>query len=119
MLRNYLKIAWRNLIRNKFYSLINILGLSTGIACFMLVALFIQDELVYDQFHSKKDRIYRICEKLDARMSGKQPINQGPKARTVLAGGTVRSTEFPWRDYAQKVVLDDAFEGALVVRHGR
>ena len=61
----------------------------------------------------------KICEKLDARMSGKQPINQGPKARTVLAGGTVRSTEFPWRDYAEKVVLNEAFEGALVVRHGR
>jgi hypothetical protein len=61
----------------------------------------------------------KICEKLDARMSGKQPINQGPKARTALVGGEVRSTEFPWRDYAQKVVLNDAFEGALVVRHGR
>jgi hypothetical protein len=61
----------------------------------------------------------KICEKLDARMSGKRPINQGPKARTALAGGTVRSTEFQWRDYAQKVVLNEAFEGALVVRHGR
>src|SRR5207247_8790524 len=61
----------------------------------------------------------KICEKLDARMSGKQPINQGPKARTALAGGTVRSTEFKWRDYAQKVVLNEAFQGALVVRHGR
>jgi hypothetical protein len=61
----------------------------------------------------------KICEKLDARMSGKQPINQAPKASTALVGGTVRSTEFPWRDYAQKVVLNDAFEGALVVRHGR
>ena len=61
----------------------------------------------------------KVCEKLDARMRGKQPINQGPKARTALVGGEVRSTEFPWRDYAQKVVLNDAFEGALVVRHGR
>jgi hypothetical protein len=61
----------------------------------------------------------KICEKLGARMSGKQPINQGPKASTALVGGSVRSTEFPWRDYAQKVVLNDAFEGALVVRHGR
>jgi hypothetical protein len=61
----------------------------------------------------------KICEKLDTRMSGKQPINQGPKARTALVGGTVRSTEFQWRDYAQKVVLNEAFEGALVVRHGR
>ena len=61
----------------------------------------------------------KLCEKLNPRMTGKQPIIQGPKAVTALVGGTVRSTEFPWRDYAQKVVLNDAFEGALVVRHGR
>jgi hypothetical protein len=61
----------------------------------------------------------KICEKLNARMTGKQPINQGPKATTALIGGEVRSTEFPWRDYAQKIVLNDAFKGALVVRHGR
>lgn len=65
MLRNYLKIAWRNLRRNKFYSLINILGLATGLACFILVTLYISDELSYDQFHSKKENIYRVCEKLD------------------------------------------------------
>jgi len=61
----------------------------------------------------------RLCEKLSPRMTGKQPIIPGAKAGTALVGGTVRSTEFPWRDYAQKVVLNDAFEGALVVRHGR
>ena len=62
---------------------------------------------------------HKICEKLDARMTGKQPIIQGPKASTALVGGAVRGAEFPWRDYAQKVVLNDAFEGVLVVRHGR
>src|SRR5882724_5157959 len=61
----------------------------------------------------------KICEKLNPRMTGKQPIIPGAKAGTALVGGTVRTTEFPWRDYAQKVVLNDAFEGALVVRHGR
>ncbi len=61
----------------------------------------------------------KLCEKLNPRMTGKQPIIQGAKAGTALVGGAVRSTEFPWRDYAQKVVLNDAFEGALVVRHGR
>jgi hypothetical protein len=76
-----------------------------------------QDPSLNEKVLSQQTR--KICEKLDARMSGKQPINQGPKARTALAGGTVRSTEFQWRDYAQKVVLNEAFEGALVVRHGR
>lgn len=61
----------------------------------------------------------KLREKLSPRMTGKQPIIQGPKASTALVGGAVRSTEFPWRDHAQKVVLNDAFEGALVVRHGR
>jgi hypothetical protein len=61
----------------------------------------------------------KLCEKLNPRMTGKQPIIEGAKASTALVGGTVRSTEFPWRDYAQKVALNDAFEGALVVRHGR
>ena len=60
MINNYLKIAWRNLIRNKTYSLINILGLATGIAAAILVVVFVTDELSYDQFHSKKDRIYRL-----------------------------------------------------------
>lgn len=66
MIRNYLKIALRNLVRNKFYSAINILGLATGIACFVLITIFIRDELAYDQFHTKKEKIYRVCEKLDA-----------------------------------------------------
>jgi hypothetical protein len=61
----------------------------------------------------------KLCEKLNPRMTGKQPIIPGAKAGTALVGGTVRSTEFPWRDYAQRVILSDAFEGALVLRHGR
>jgi hypothetical protein len=60
----------------------------------------------------------KICEKLDARMRAKQPISKGPKPRMDLAGGSVRGTEFPWRDYTQKVVLNDAFKGVLVVRDG-
>lgn len=59
-----------------------------------------------------------LCEKLSPRMSGKQPIIQEHKATVALVGGAVRGTEFPWRDYAKKVELNDAFEGALVVRHG-
>lgn len=60
MLRNYLKIAWRNLLKSKTFSLINIFGLATGLASFILIALFVWDELSYDRFHEKVDRIYRI-----------------------------------------------------------
>jgi len=60
MLRNYLKIAWRNLVKNKAYSVINITGLAIGLACFLLIALYVMDELNYDRFYPNADRIYRI-----------------------------------------------------------
>jgi putative ABC transport system permease protein len=60
MWRNYLKIAFRNLWKHKIYSLINVLGLSVGLACCILIALFILDELSYDRYHSKSERIYRL-----------------------------------------------------------
>jgi putative ABC transport system permease protein len=60
MFSNYLKIAWRNLLKNKTFSLINIIGLASGLACFILIALYITDELSYDRYHEKANRIYRI-----------------------------------------------------------
>ena len=60
MIKNYLKIAWRNLLKNKTFSLINIAGLASGLACFILIALYVADELSYDRFNEKADRIYRI-----------------------------------------------------------
>ena len=52
MLKNYFKIAFRNLFRNKVYSLINILGLCIGLACSILILLYVKDEVSYDRFHS-------------------------------------------------------------------
>jgi len=60
MFRSYIKIALRNLLRHKGYFFINILGLATGISACILIMLFVQDELSYDQFHAHKDRIYRV-----------------------------------------------------------
>ncbi|AKD03808.1 ABC transporter permease [Pontibacter korlensis] len=60
MLKNYLKVALRNLARNKVYSAINIGGLAIGIAACMLIFLYVKDELSYDRHHSKADRIYRV-----------------------------------------------------------
>lgn len=60
MIQNYLKIAWRNLLKNKVFSFINIAGLAIGLCCFILIALYVIDELSYDRFHEKADRIYRI-----------------------------------------------------------
>jgi putative ABC transport system permease protein len=60
MFTNYLKITMRNLRRNKAYSFINIAGLAIGMACCMLILLFVQDELSYDRFHQNKENLYRI-----------------------------------------------------------
>ena len=60
MIRNYLKIAWRNLLRNRGFSLTNILGLTIGITCTILIALWVNDELNYDKFHRHYDNIYKV-----------------------------------------------------------
>ncbi|QMW06994.1 ABC transporter permease [Spirosoma foliorum] len=60
MLENYLKIAFRNLTRNKAYSAINIIGLSIGLAAAMLIMLYTKDEVSYDRFHANNPLIYRI-----------------------------------------------------------
>ncbi len=60
MLQNYFKIAIRNLQRNKVFSLINIAGLSIGLACCMLIVLYTKDEISYDRFHKNVNQIYRI-----------------------------------------------------------
>jgi len=62
MFKNYLKIAWRNLIKNKLYSIINITGLSVGVACSMLIFLYVSNELSYDEFH--ENRIFRASRDL-------------------------------------------------------
>ena len=63
MLRNYLRIAFRNLWRHKAFSFLNILGLTIGMSACFLVFLYVRFELSYDNFHSKQDRIYRmVCD---------------------------------------------------------
>src|ERR1700749_2979160 len=60
MIRNYIKTAWRNLLRNKSYAAINVVGLAVGIAACLLIFLIIQFETSFDNFHTKKDHIYRV-----------------------------------------------------------
>ena len=63
MIKNYFKIAWRNLLKNKTFSLINIAGLSIGLACTMLILLYVKDEISFDKFHKNVNNIYRIVSK--------------------------------------------------------
>jgi len=60
MIKNYLKVAFRNLLKQKGYAFINILGLAVGIAASVLIFLYIVHEMSYDKFHEKADRTYRI-----------------------------------------------------------
>lgn len=60
MLKNYFKIAFRNLWKHKVFSLINILGLTVGMSACLLISMYVHFELTYDAFHSKADRIYRV-----------------------------------------------------------
>ncbi|UCB53384.1 MAG: ABC transporter permease [Candidatus Zixiibacteriota bacterium] len=62
MLKHYLKIAVRNLLRERGYSWINIVGLAVGMACFILIVLWVRDELSYDKFHLSADRLYRVTD---------------------------------------------------------
>ncbi len=62
MFKNYFKIAWRNLLRNKIFSVIKILGLSIGLTVCMLIFLYTKDEISYDQFHENKAQLYRIIQ---------------------------------------------------------
>lgn len=60
MFRSYIIIAWRNIVRSKVYSIINVAGLTLGVACCLLLALYIQDEMSYDQHHARLDDLYRV-----------------------------------------------------------
>ena len=65
MFQNYFKIAWRNLFRNKGFSVTNILGLTIGITCTMLILLWVHDELTYNKFQKNYDNIYQVIANRD------------------------------------------------------
>ncbi len=76
MLSNYFKIAIRNILKQKFYSLINILGLSVGIAACLLIVLYVKFELGYDRFHADAERIYRVD--LHGKIAGQEIYTATP-----------------------------------------
>ena len=82
MLNNYIKIAIRGIVKSKFYSILNILGLAIGFAAFIFIFMYIRSEISYDRYHEKAERIYRI--ESDFNVSGKHdqfaivPVPMGP-----------------------------------------
>ncbi|MGF6849273.1 putative ABC transport system permease protein [Chitinophaga sp. W3I9] len=73
MISNYFKIAWRSLSRSKMYSLINIIGLTVGIACCILIVLYVKDELSYDRYHKNYHQIYRVLHAYREKSAQKLP----------------------------------------------
>jgi len=98
MVKNYLKILFRNLWRDKLFSSINILGLTIGIACTLLIFLYVIDEMSYDRFHDHSDRIFRVC--LAANLGDGQEIDMAVVSAPV-AQSFVR--EFPDVEAATRI----------------
>lgn len=108
MFKNYFKVAWRNIIRHKGYSFINIIGLAVGMACAMFILFWVQDELGFDRFHANAKTLYRV-EQNQATGQGKFHVNVTPYPL-----GPALKAEIPEIKEATRV----AFPGALLVRYG-
>ncbi len=109
MIKNYFKIAFRNLWKNKGFTAINITGLAIGLSCFILIALYVVDELSYDKYNKDADRIYRVD--ADIKFGGnelKLAVNSDPMGATLK------------RDYPQveEYTRIYASEGDKLVRKG-
>lgn len=83
MIKNYFKIAWRNLTRNKGFALTNILGLTIGMICTIFIFLWVKDEISYDKFHQNHDNIYQVM----ATRDFKPTIFTDPNMALPLAKG--------------------------------
>ena len=89
MIKNYFKIAWRNLQRNKIYSLLNSGGLAVGMACCILIGLFIQNELSYDHYHKNFDNIYRVLHSYRQFQGNEKPTSPAPDEYQVWGNAPV------------------------------
>jgi len=89
MLKNYLKIALRYIRKNKGYTLINVCGLASGVACCLVVFLYITDELSFDKYHVNKERIYRIATREES------PTSTNEAATTCAAFAQVLKDNYP------------------------
>ncbi|SKA33864.1 putative ABC transport system permease protein [Chitinophaga eiseniae] len=99
MFKSYFLTTWRNLVKNKFYSLINIAGLTTGLAIGLLILLWVQDERSFDRFHQRADHLYRLENKVGTGVSRhiwtvtNAPIAVNAQARLPEVKGMMRMTD--------------------------
>jgi putative ABC transport system permease protein len=98
MLKNYLKITFRNIKRHKTFSLINITGLVIGITCFILIMLYVEYEVSYDAFHEHSDRIFRVA----YQKPGEMYMGKDAGARSVAALAPTLMEEYPEVQFATR-----------------
>ena len=108
MFKNYLLISFRNLVKQKVYSFINVFGLAVGLACCLLIALFISKELSFDDYHVNKDRIYLIGE--NYTIGGQTNLGSASNALTA----TVLASELPQVEKAARI----RFQHTTKVKYG-
>ena len=84
MFANYLKTALRNLVRHKIFSAINIVGLAVGMACTILILLWVQDELSYDRFHKNASCIYFVVRSDNNQPTAVTSARLGPALKQEL-----------------------------------
>jgi len=108
MLKNYIKIALRNIKRNKGYSFINIAGLAVGMACCLFILFYVLYEFSYDTFHEDADRIYRVAMEFRAK---DQPVKYGAVTPPPVAPAILEN--FAEVEYAVRIT-----QGSGIVKHG-
>ena len=115
MFRNYLKIALRNLSKNRSYTAINICGFAVGLACCLLIGLYVQNELSYDRFHKHADRVHRMI--LDSVILDHEL--ESPLTPSPMAGVLVR--DFPEVEHATRIRGSEIFgsEGVSIEYAGK
>ena len=102
MLRNYIKVAWRNIVKSKTFSFINVLGLALGMTCSLLILLWVQDERSINRFHANGPRLYQVME--NQAWTGNEvsttTATPGPMAQAL-------TTEIPEVEKAVKITWED------------
>ncbi|UCC41767.1 MAG: ABC transporter permease [Candidatus Aminicenantes bacterium] len=106
MIANYLKIAWRNIKRQKAYSFINIAGLAVGIACCLLITLWIREELSFDRFHKDIDNIYQVLAHTDVRNNTTTPTLLAPTLKEEFPEVT-DATRYHWMFQTALLTYED------------
>src|ERR1700744_3544598 len=111
MIKNYIKMAWRNLIRQKLFSLINVSGLAIGLAVCMLIMLYVAHEHSYDRFHRNAERIFTLNDHLKI---GSQEINM--EYTSYVSGPLIKQSEPHVTDYVRtrKVFKDVIVENPAI-----